>query len=70
MTPTRTIAIVLLGLGLATTAGAYALTPNASAGPAAVVGTEVARPGCEFENGFNVCNHGEAAIKDTYLQFH
>ncbi len=32
-------------------------------------GTEVPREGCLFKNGFNVCDYGDATVKEAYLQF-
>src|SRR5688572_6808084 len=46
---------------------------NSPAQPSAVErrlsGTEQPREGCLFQNGFNICDFGEAKLRDGYLRY-
>lgn len=66
------ISAILLLLVLPVVAVAvFRASPEAAAAPLQppMTGNEQPREGCFFSNGFNVCNYGEANLKDTYLRF-
>lgn len=65
----------VLLLCLAAVAGALGLIQERGAGGAApppvppTAGREVPHEDCLLENGWNICNYGDAALKDLYLRY-
>ncbi len=59
----------LLAVALLAPLRAEPATAQPSATVALPSGTESPREGCLLKNGFNICNYGDATMKDTYLRF-
>jgi hypothetical protein len=66
-----TVTIVLVAVASAVIATAVLLgrSESASSNVPTTTGTQSPAEGCLFENGWNVCDFGEADVKDVYLRY-